>query len=337
MKLSIIDQAPISSGQTPREALMNSVQLAQVAESLGYTRYWIAEHHNLPGLACPAPEVMLGLIGGQTNSIRIGSGAVLLPHYRPYKVAELFNMLATLFPGRVDIGIGRAPGGSAEASNALSENFLQNVWKLPERLDELLLYLYDAAPPENEHAKLSASPVPKIMPDPWLLGTSEKSAALAAEKGLAYNFGQFMSDQEGISIVRHYVDSFQQSITTPQPKVTVTVSAVCAKTSEQAKEIAASSIIWSIQRDKGEGNEGIPTIQEAKDYPLTLKEKDKVDQWMDKMIVGTPEAVSEKLLQVKETYEADEIMIHTNVYSHKDRIQSYRLIAEALLNPNKSE
>ena len=128
MKLSILDQSPISSNQTPYDALNESMKLAQVGEALGYTRYWIAEHHDLPGLACSAPEVMLSYIGANTNRIRIGSGAVLLPHYRPFKVAEVFNMLATLFPNRIDIGIGRAPGGSAEAANALSANFLQKVW-----------------------------------------------------------------------------------------------------------------------------------------------------------------------------------------------------------------
>lgn len=123
MRLSILDQSPISSNQTPQEALYESMKLAQIGEKLGYTRYWIAEHHDLPGLACPAPEVMLGFIGAHTKSIRIGAGAVLLPHYKPFKVAEVYNMLATLFPGRIDVGIGRAPGGSAEVTNALSDNF----------------------------------------------------------------------------------------------------------------------------------------------------------------------------------------------------------------------
>ena len=128
MKLSILDQAPISSGQTAQDALNASLKLAQAGEKLGYTRYWIAEHHDLPGLACPAPEVMLSYIGANTSSIRIGSGAVLLPHYKPFKVAEVYHMLATLFPGRIDVGIGRAPGGSAEATNALSDNF-SLVWR----------------------------------------------------------------------------------------------------------------------------------------------------------------------------------------------------------------
>lgn len=174
MKVSILDQSPVSSHQTPAEALEASMQLAKAGDKLGYERYWIAEHHDLSGLACSAPEVMLGYIGAQTNRIRIGSGAVLLPHYKPYKVAETYNMLATLFPGRVDLGIGRAPGGSAEATNALSDNFLQQVFKMPELVEELLQFLDDKFPAEHEYAKLSASPLPPVSPEPWLLGTSKK-------------------------------------------------------------------------------------------------------------------------------------------------------------------
>src|SRR3954454_11042686 len=168
MKLSILDQSLISYNQTAHEALQESMNLAKMGEELGYIRYWIAEHHAIPGLACPAPEIMLSYIGAQTKTIRIGSGAVLLPHYRPYKVAEVFNMLATLFPGRIDMGIGRAPGGSAQATNALTENFLQQVWKMPDLLEELLHFLEDNFPSDHEYANLSASPIPSVALEPWL-------------------------------------------------------------------------------------------------------------------------------------------------------------------------
>ena len=209
MKLSILDQAPISSHQSAKEALEASVKLAKAGEDLGYTRFWIAEHHDLRGLACPAPEVMLSYIGSQTNYIRIGSGAVLLPHYKPYKIAEMYNMLAVLFPGRIDVGIGRAPGGSAEATNALSENFLQQVWKFPDLIEDLLHFLDDDYQTENAHVTLSASPVPEVAPIPWLLGTSKKSALLAAQKGMSYAFGQFMSDSDGVEIIKQYVEHFK--------------------------------------------------------------------------------------------------------------------------------
>ena len=245
MKLSILDQSPISSNQTAKEALTESMKLAQAGEKLGYYRYWIAEHHDLPGLACSAPEVMLSYIGAHTNRIRIGSGAVLLPYYKPYKVAEVFNTLATLFPNRIDIGIGRAPGGSAEASNALSDNFLQQVWKMPDLVKELLQFLDDDFP------KVLASPLPQISPVPWILGTSKKSALFAAENGLAYVFGKFMSDNDGVSIIQEYRDSFTPRKQGDLPSVILTVSVICAETNERAEEIALSSLTLVSVKRKG--------------------------------------------------------------------------------------
>lgn len=328
IRLSILDQAPISAGQSPQDALLHSLKLAQAGERLGYTRYWIAEHHDLPGLACPAPEVMLGYIGGQTNSIRIGSGAVLLPHYKTYKVAEVYNLLSTLFPNRIDIGIGRAPGGSAEATNALSENFLQQVWKMPELIDMLLHFIHRDFPIGHEFATLKAAPVPAIPPTPWLLGTSQKSAKLAAEKGLAYTFGLFMSDKDGEEIVQEYRNNYIPRNEGDKPQVMVTVSAICAKTSEEAEEIALSSYVWGKQREKGEGTDGVPSISKAKSY----LEKENLHVGFEKMkqrvIVGNPKEVKDKLQELKHRYHADEIMIVTITHSQKDRLTSYELIAK---------
>lgn len=332
MKLSVIDQSPIAGNKTAKEALIDSVKLAQQAERFGYTRYWIAEHHDLSGLACSAPEVMLALIGVQTNTLRIGSGAILLPHYKPYKVAEVFNMLATLFPDRIDLGIGRAPGGSAEATEALSGHFLQNVWKLPELVDDLLAFLNDDFQSENDHSKLSASPVPEIKAVPWLLGTSEKSAELAAEKGMGYNFGHFMSDKDGKPIVKKYLNQFKPGKAGTKPEVIVTVSVFCAETTEQAEQMALCSLIWAIQKEKGEGKNGIPSIQQALEFPLTLKEKEAVEKMKEKIFIGNPTEVKEQILGFQKEYQADEIMINTNTFSIEDRIQSYHLIAKELLS-----
>ncbi|MCG7343551.1 LLM class flavin-dependent oxidoreductase [Sporosarcina sp. ACRSL] len=328
MRLSIVDQSPISSIQTPYEALMGSMKLAQAGDALGYTRYWIAEHHDLPGLACSAPEVMLSYIGANTNRIRIGSGAVLLPHYKPFKVAEVFNMLATLFPNRIDIGIGRAPGGSAEATNALTDNFLQNVRNFPTLVRELLHFLDDDYPADTEYSKISASPIPGNPPVPWLLGTSKKSAVLAAEHGIPYTFGHFMSDNDGVSIIREYIETFKPRKEGQTPQVIVTVSVFCGETTEKAEEIAISSLIWSLQRDKGEGHQGVPTIKEAKEYKLTEKEMESLDKMRQNMIIGNPYEVKQKLYELKTKYQADEIMINTITYEPADRIRSYELIAK---------
>lgn len=329
MKLSILDQSPIASNKTAHDALMESVKIAQAGESFGYTRYWIAEHHDLPGLACSAPEVMLGLIGSQTSKIRIGAGAVLLPHYKPYKVAETYNLLATLFPNRIDIGIGRSPGGSAEATNALSDNFLQKVFKMPELVEELLHFIYQDFPVENEFSKVHASPMPNVLPQPWILGTSEKSAKLAAQNGLAYAFGQFMSDQDGVDIVQSYRDIFQPRITGQTPDVLVTVPVICANTDERAEEIALSNLVWQLLIAKGEGSK-VPSIEEAKNYIMSEKENDYFLAMKKKMIVGNPRKVSLELKRVAEHYKANEIMLLTITHSLQDRIDSYKLIAEEI-------
>lgn len=330
MKLSILDQAPISANQTAREALEQSVLLAQTAEKIGYTRFWIAEHHDIPGLACPAPEVMLPYIGARTSKIRIGSGAVLLPHYKPYKVAELYNLLATLFPDRIDIGIGRAPGGSAEVTNALSGNFLQNVWKMPESLKDLLHFIHNDHPEDSELAKITAAPLPDVRPEPWLLGTSKKSALLAAEYGMAYAFGLFMSDKDAQDILKSYYDSFKPgSIETPQ--TILTVSAICADTSEQAEEIALSSLIWSVQRGNGEGPSGVPSVKAAKEYKLSAEACETLENMKRKMIIGSPKQVKDRLLDLHQKYNPNEIMIVTITYSPEDRVKSYELIAGEML------
>jgi luciferase family oxidoreductase group 1 len=212
LKLSILDQTPFLKNQTEADALRGCLKLAQEGEALGYTRYWLAEHHNFSTLACSAPEVLLGYIGAQTKSIRIGSGAVLLPHYKPYKVAEWFNTLAALFPGRVNRGIGRAPGGSAEATNALSDQFLQKVWNMPTVLKELLQFLDDDFPVDHSFTKVKARTFPEKAPIPWLLGISKKSAKLAAENGMAYAFGLFMSDLEETDFIKEYKRKFTPRI-----------------------------------------------------------------------------------------------------------------------------
>ncbi|GEL05344.1 LLM class flavin-dependent oxidoreductase [Rummeliibacillus stabekisii] len=337
MRLSILDQSPISSNQTPHNALNESMNLAKAGEKLGYTRYWISEHHDLPGLACSSPEVMLSYIGAHTQHIRIGAGAILLPFYRPFKVAETFHMLATLFPNRIDLGLGRAPGGSAEATNALSDNYLQSVYKFPTAVKELLHFLDDDFPAEAEYSKISASPLPEHPPVPWLLGTSKKSALLAAENGMAYTFGHFMSDNEGAPIVKEYREAFIPRKEGQTPQVIVTVSAICAESTEKAEEMALSSLIWSLQKDKGEGLQGVPSIQEAKQYQLTEKETESLNSTRQNMIIGNPHEVKQKLDELQTMYGADEFMINTIVYSPEERIQSYRLIAKEVLGQPNSD
>jgi len=270
---------------------------------------------------------MLSYIGAHTSKIRIGSGAVLLPHYKPYKVAEIFNMLATLFPNRIDIGIGRAPGGSAQVTNALSDNFLQNVYKMPTLVKDLLHFLDDDFPADHDYEKIKASPVPPFSPMPWLLGTSKKSALLAGEYGMAYAFGLFMSDQDGQEIIQQYKKAFQPRKEGQTPKVILTVSVICAETTEKAEELALSSRVWSLQQESGKGNNGIPSLDEAKNYLQAHSESLKKNN----MIIGNPQEVKKRLIDLQTHYGADEMMIVTITHSSEDKIRSYELLAEGLL------
>ncbi|WP_079530441.1 LLM class flavin-dependent oxidoreductase [Halobacillus hunanensis] len=332
MKLSILDQSPVSSGTTAHQALIESMKLAKTGENLGYSRYWIAEHHDIAGLSCPAPEVMLGYIGAHTESIRIGAGAVLLPHYKPYRIAETYNLLATMFPERIDIGIGRAPGGSAEATMALSDNFLDQVRRMPESFDDLLHFLQSDFPSDHLFSKVSASPQPEVLPEVWMLGTSEKSALLAAQKGTAYAFGHFMSNNNDPEIVHTYKRNFSRTGLVQQPQFILAVTVVCAETTERAEEIALSSILWSIQRSTGEGEKGVPSVEEAKRYTFSVEDQQKVEKMRKKMIIGNPKAVKQKLIDIQRLYYADEIIIVTITHHYEERIQSYKLIAEELLS-----
>ncbi|MFC2947198.1 LLM class flavin-dependent oxidoreductase [Virgibacillus sediminis] len=323
MKLSILDQSPISSGSSAEEALNESIRLAERADILGYTRYWIAEHHDLPGLACPAPDLMLSTIGRITNSIRLGAGAVLLPHYKPYNIAERYNMLAVLFPGRIDLGIGRAPGGSAEVTMALSDNFLEEVRKMPDKLDELLSFFAGDFPDDHMYSKVTPRPVPEHPPVPWLLGTSEKSAVLAAEKGMPYAFGHFMTDKDGPEILRGYRET-----SSGNKGALIAVPVICAETATDAKELAWSNIVWKLKQDKGEAGNGVPSLQEAKNYHFTDDEKKKAQEMMNNTIIGDSSFVKDQLKDLGEQYGVEECMIITITHSYEARLRSYELLAK---------
>lgn len=329
MKLSILDQAPISSGQTAQEALKDSITLAQHGERLGYHRYWIAEHHDLFGLACPNPDVMLGVIGSQTTTIKIGAGAVLLPYYKPFRVAETYNLLATLFPERIDLGIGRAPGGSAEVSMALSNNYLEQVRHYADDIDELIKFLHTDFPKAHMYGKITPTPVPTTPPHVWLLGTSDKSAVLAAEKGMNYAFGHFMTDSNGPNIVQTYRDQFKTD-NNASPYVIVAVHVICADTTAKAEELALSSLLWSIQQEKNIDHLNIPSIEEAKQYTYTKEDQEKMSDMKQKMIIGNPEKVKKEIEDIQSLYKADEMMIITITHNKEAARHSYRLIAEQL-------
>lgn len=309
LKLSILDLVPVFENTDDTYALEQAVLLARTAEQLGYSRYWVAEHHGMPHLACPSPEVLLAHIGARTERFRIGSGALLLPHYSPLKVAESFRLLSSLYPGRIDLGLGRAPGGNAHISMALSGNFLDNVRKMPVKLRDVAELLQGSYTYEGE--PVDARPSPLVQPEVWLLGTNKKSAEYAAEMGMGYVFGQFMSDVEGEEVLRTYRESFVPSPLCSEPKAIVTIGVICADTEDEAMQLANSSTTL-FQKDLPDGK--------AEAYSER------------KLLVGTPSSIKTRLEQMAKMYEVDEFMLVTMVPHYHKRLRSYELLAQELWN-----
>ncbi|SDO11482.1 luciferase family oxidoreductase, group 1 [Paenibacillus sp. yr247] len=314
MKLSVLDLIPVIAPADPAFALEQSVKLAQHAEKWGYTRYWVAEHHDMPGLACTSPEVLLAHIGARTQRIRIGSGALLLPHYKPLKVAEIFHTLATLYPGRIDLGIGRAPGGSAHVTIALSGNFLENVRELPNSLKALMALLDDRFECEGEG--VSARPLPSIPPDVWMLGTNRKSADFAAEFGTGYVFGQFMSDSDPVEMITAYLEAFQPSRLAPKPRVIAAMGVICADTEEEAQALASKGAPW------------LRPPRDSASVSSQLEENPPLSK--HKFFIGTAESVSLQLGGLAIDCGVDEFLIVTPIPDYEKRLRSYELLSSVI-------
>lgn len=335
MKLGILDQAPVIAGQAPSEALRASVRLAQAGERMGYGRYWLAEHHGLGGLASTTPEVMLGMIGALTSRIRLGAGAILLPYYKPYKVAETFRLLASLYPGRIDLGVARSPGGPAEMSMALSDNYLERALRMPEDFAELLRYLDGEAPvipgavPEAKQAEGPSRGMTDDGPAPWVLGTSVKSAGLAAAHGTGYAYGHFMNRDHAQEALAAYRKGFNEA-RGGEPRVILAVSAVCADTQAKAEEIALGVRAWRLLAGQGKGEAGIPgTEQAARLLAAEGAAPVRAPGEGHALAIGDPAQVRETLARWQEDYDADELMIVSYAHDFDDRLRSYELIMEA--------
>jgi luciferase family oxidoreductase group 1 len=326
--LSVLDQSPISEGSTGGDALRNSIDLAQLAESLGYYRYWIAEHHATPMLASPSPEALVGPIAALTSKIRVGSGGVMLPHYSPLKVAETFSMLAGLFTGRIDLGIGRAAGTDPLTTFALQRDRRQGAPDdFPEQLQELRGYLERNLPADHPFARVAQLPGRPEAPEIWLLGSSPQSAIWAGELGLPYVFADFINS-EGAHIAALYRDRFTPSARLQQPKVTVATWALCADTEQEAERLASSSrMALSLLRSTGKTTP-VPTVETAMRFleepagslPIARRRR---------MTVGTKEMVRDGLEAIAGDYGADEVMIVTITHSHEARRRSYELVAQS--------
>ena len=323
LRLSVLDQSPVSEGMSGAQALQNTVDLARLTDALGYHRYWVAEHHGGPSLAGPSPEVLIGPIASATTSIRVGSGGVMLPHYSPLKVAESFSILSGLYPGRIDLGIGRAPGTDPMTMFALQRDRREAApVDFPQQLAELLGYLDDSLPgnhPFRRYAKIL--PGRPETPEVWLLGSSPQSAIWAAELGLPYSFADFIN-RDGAPIVADY------RAKAPNPQVSVGVWVVCADTDDEAEEIASSGAMMMALLRRGE-LVPVPTIDKALRYVRSQQLDLRNPNGGRRRVIGAPDTVRAGIEQVAEEYGADEVVVVTITYDHAARRRSYELIAEA--------
>lgn len=323
-RLSVLDQSPISEGSTGADALRNSIDLARHTEALGYERYWVAEHHGTPMLASAAPEILIAEIAAATSRIRVGSGGVMLPHYSPLKVAEVFSMLAALHPGRVDLGIGRAPGTDPHTMFALQrDRRLAAPDDFPEQLAELLGLLEDDLPPDHPFSRLTALPGGPERPEVWLLGSSSQSAIWAAELGLPYSFADFINP-EGAELVRLYRERFRPSVRRDSPCVAAAVAAICAETEEEAERLAAS---WRMARAFLHSGRLIPVPPVEK--ALAFLAEHELPSSGRRAVVGAPDTVRDGLEEIAREYDADELMLVTITHDHAARRRSYELVAGA--------
>jgi luciferase family oxidoreductase group 1 len=328
MLLSVLDQSPIPEGSTGAQALHDSVDLAQFTESLGYGRYWVAEHHGTPMLACAAPEVLIAAISAKTSRIRVGSGGVMLPHYSPLKVAEQFSMLGGLYPRRIDLGIGRASGTDPVTTFALQRDRRQTqADDFLQQLAELMAYIEDRMPRDHPFARLTLLPGRPEKPELWLLGSSPQSGIWAAEAGLPYAFADFISPR-GAEIVRRYRANFAGGAYAPAPRVVVAVTAVCAETDEEAWRLSASSRMAFMLMREGQLI-AVPPVGEALRYFAEQGLPHDALAPGRRAIIGSPSTVRAGIEAVAEEYEADEVMIVTITYEHAARRRSYELIANA--------
>jgi luciferase family oxidoreductase group 1 len=328
-RLSVLDQSPISQGSSGAQALRNTLDLAGLADRLGYHRYWVAEHHGGPMLAGPSPEALIGPIAAATKRIRVGSGGVMLPHYSALKVAETFSLLAGLFPGRIDLGLGRAAGTDALTAFALQRDRRQAAPDdFPQQLAELLGYLDDRLPPDFPFARLAKTlPGAPERPEPWLLGSSAQSAIWAAQLGLPYAFADFINPQ-GAEIASLYRERFaEHEHADAHARTAVAIWVICADSDEEARRLAASGRMTFTLLRRGELI-AVPPPEQALEF-LAADDRSGRPRSERRAILGAPTTVRAELEEAVARYGAEEAIIVTITYDHDARRRSYELLAEA--------
>src|ERR1043165_7878796 len=327
--LSVLDLSVVTTGTKPAAALRNSIDLARHVDGLGYVRYWLAEHHNLASVASPAPDVMIGQIAAVTKHIRVGSGGVMLPNHAPLVVAERFKMLEALFPGRIDLGLGRAPGTDGATAYALRSRLDRREGDdFLERLHELMLWETRDFPAGHPYNNVVAMPDDSPLPPIWLLGSSDYSSELAAQVGMGFAFAHHFATYDAVEALTHYRKRFKPSGGRQTPHGILAVAIVCAETDAEAEKLATSMDLNRLRRDRGQYLP-LPSVEEALAYPYTDSERASILRTRERLVVGSPATIQSKLQPMLDAAKPDELMIITAVYDHDARKKSYSLLADA--------
>jgi luciferase family oxidoreductase group 1 len=330
LRLSVLDQAPITKGNSPAIALQKAEELAILADELGYHRMWMAEHHGTDAFASSAPEISVAHLAAKTKKIRIGTGGVMMMHYSPLKLAEVYKTLCAYSPGRIDFGIGRAPGGDQYAIYALSEGRQPMMNNMYEKLKVALQLINDEVPEETLYSKTIATPTKIVLPEAWLLGSTGNSALQAGQMGVGYSFAQFFNGEMTKEILNLYKEAFTPSAFLEKPDISVSYLVTIAETTEEAEFEALPqdiSRLWLMRGRLGQ----LLTPDEAKDYPLTEMDRMAIKENRKLHLVGDVKTISQVLLDEKEKYGFDEAMICSITHSQAKRLNVYRLLAKELL------
>ncbi|MEA2524952.1 MAG: hypothetical protein QOF73_2179 [Thermomicrobiales bacterium] len=329
LPLSVLDLSPVGSGSSSPQALRNTLDLARLVDGLGYTRYWLAEHHNIPSVASSAPEILIGHVASETTRIRVGSGGIMLPNHAPLKVVETFRVLEALHPGRIDLGIGRAPGTDGLTAVALRRSTeALGADDFPAQLAELFAFADDGFPEDHPFRAITATPSDVPLPPVSLLGSSGYSAQLAASLGLGFAFAHHINPGAAIPAMRAYRSGFVPSATLEKPEAILALSVICADTDAEAQYLSASLDLVLLQlRTNRRGP--LPTPEEALAYPYTPAERAQIEALRPMYIAGSPETVRARIEELVAATGADEVMIMTTMHNHAARRHSYELLAEA--------
>jgi luciferase family oxidoreductase group 1 len=326
--LSVLDLSPVSAGSTGAQALHNSLDLARLADRLGYVRYWVAEHHNMPAIASSAPDIMIGQIAAATSRMRVGSGGVMLPNHAPLMVAERFKVLEALFPGRIDLGLGRAPGTDQVTSYALRRR--QGISEEDDFLDrftELMLLESRKFPDGHPFHNVRAMPAETPLPPIYLLGSSDYSAQLAGQIGAAFAFAHHFATFPADEAMRIYRDSFRPSPSHDKPYAILGTHAVVADTDAEADRLAATIDLNFVRRAKGE-YQPLASPEDALAYDYAPVDRARIAQNRTKLSIGSPATVKARLEPLIASTQADEVMVTTMIYDHAARKHSYELLAK---------